>query len=275
MTSRLLKDLALELAGPLTCLFNKSWASGQFPEKWKMRTSLLFTNLAVKTLSAITGVLLCFVFAKGLERCVFPRIYNQVVPHLNSLQHGFSHHRSCVTQMIQYVHFLASTLDSGGEVDTIYLDMAKVFDRVTHQKLLYKLRYLGFRDPLLSWIEDYLTNRRHRVTIEGMAFQWKPVTSGVPQGSMIGPILFLIYVNDIGSDISTDSLLHLFADDAKLCRAITTHIDCSILEVDISSVNTWCETWDMNVNPIKCKHLRTTKKGNSVRATYTTLVPMS
>ena len=120
--------------------------------------------------------------------------------------------------MIQYVH-LASKLDSGGQVDTIYLDMAKAFDRVPNQKLLYKPRYLGFRDPLLSWIEDYLTNRRHRtrVTIEGMASQWKLVTSGVPQSSIIGPILFLIYINDIGSDISTDSLLHLFADDAKLC----------------------------------------------------------
>ena len=119
-----------------------------------------------------------------------------------------------------YVHFLASTLNIGGQVDTIYLDMAKAFDKVPHQKLLYKLRYLGFRDPLLSWIEDYLTNRRHRVIIEGVASQWKPVTSGVPQGSIIGPILFLIYINDIGSDISIDSLLRLFADDIKLCRAI-------------------------------------------------------
>ena len=93
-------------------------------------------------------------------------------PYLNSLQHGFRQKRSCVNQMIQYVHFLASTLDSGGQLDTIlYLDMAKAFDRVSHQKLLYKLRYLDFRDPLLSWIEDYLTIRRHRVIIEGVAPQ--------------------------------------------------------------------------------------------------------
>ena len=184
-----------------------------------------------------------------------------MLPYLNSLQHGFRQNRSCVNQMIQYVHFLASTLDSGGQLDTIlYLDMAEAFERVSHQKLLFKLRYLGFRDPLLSWIEDYLTIRRHRVIIEGVASQWKPVTSGVPQGSIIESILFLI--------ISTDSFLHLFADDAKLCRAITTHIDCSIFQVDISSVNTWCETWDMTFNPIKCKHLRITKKRNPVCATY-------
>ena len=161
-------------------------------------------------------------------------------PYLNSLQHGFRQNRSCVNQMIQYVHFLASTLDSGGQLDTIlYLDMAKAFDRVSHQKLLYKLRYLGFRDPLLSWIEDYLTIRRH---YRGCSLSGKPVTSGIPQGSIIEPILFLI--------ISTDSILHLFADDAKLCRAITIHIDCSIFQVDISSVNTWCETRDMTFNPI-------------------------
>ena len=93
-------------------------------------------------------------------------------PYLNSLQHGFRQNRSCVNQMIQYVHFLASTLDFSGQLDTIlYLDMAKAFDRVSHQKLLYKQRYLGFRDPLLSWIEDYLTIRRHRVIIEGVASQ--------------------------------------------------------------------------------------------------------
>ena len=102
----------------------------------------------------------------------------------------------------------------------------------------------------------------------GCSLSGKPVTSGVPQGSIIEPILFLIYINDIGSHISIDSLLHLFADDAKLCRAITTHIDCSIFQVDISSVNTWCETWEMNFNPIKCNHLRITKKRNPVCATY-------
>ena len=269
VTSRLLKDLALELAGQLTCLFNKSLASGQFPNKWKDANLTPVHKSGSKTLvSNYRGTALLSVVSKVLERCVLPRIYNHVFPYLNSLQHGFRHNESRVTQMIQYFHFLASTLDSGGQVDTIYLDMTKAFDRIPHEKLLYKLRYLGFRDPLLSWIEDYLTNRRHRVIIEGVASQWKPVTSGVPQGSIIGPILFLIYINDIGSDTSTDSLLHLFADDAKLCRAITTHIDCSTLQVDISSVNTWFETWDMNFNPIKCKHLCITKKRNPVCATY-------
>ena len=98
------------------------------------------------------GIALLSVVSKVLERCVFSRIYNHVAPHLNLLQHGFRHNRLCVTQLIQHVHFLASTQDIGGQVDSIYLEMVKAFDMVPHQKLLYKLRFFGFRDPLLSWI---------------------------------------------------------------------------------------------------------------------------
>ena len=269
VTTRLLKELALELVGPLTCLFNQSLASGQFPEKWKdANLTPVHKSGAKNSVNNYRGVALLSVVSKVLERCVYSRIYNHVASHLNLLQHGSRHNRSCVTQLIQHVHFLASTLDIGGQVDSIYLDMVQAFDRVPHQKLLYKLRFFGFRDPLLSWIEHYLTNRRHRVIIGGMASQWKPVTSGVPQGSLIGPILFLIYINDTSSDLSLDTLIPLYADDAKLCRSISTHIDCDILNSDLRSVHSWSDTWDMSFNLKKCKHLRITKKKNPVCATY-------
>lgn len=87
---------------------------------------------------------------------------------------------------------LASTLDIGGQMGNIYLVVANAFDKVPHQKLLYKLEFYGFGNPFLSWIEDYLTNRRHRIMIGGFSTDWKPVSSAVPQGSLIGPILFLI-----------------------------------------------------------------------------------
>ena len=104
---------------------------------------------------------------------------NPVYPVLNTLQHGFRPNRSCVSQSIQHVHFLASSIDVGGKIDNIYLDMAKAFDRMPHQKLRYKPRYYGFRDPLLSWVADYLTNRRHCVIIDGSSSCWKPVTLGL------------------------------------------------------------------------------------------------
>ena len=102
------------------------------------------------------------------------------------------------------MHNLATSLHAGEQIDNIYLDMEKAFDRVPHEKLLYKLEYLGFRNPLLHWIGDYLTDRRHRVSIDGISSHWKYVSSGFPQGSIIGPILFIIHIDDIGSDLSPE-----------------------------------------------------------------------
>lgn len=203
ITTRLLKELAHEIAAPLTCLFNQSLTSGKFPLKWKDgNLTPIHKSGPKEPVINYRGIALLSVLSKVLEKCVHSRIYNHVNLILNHFQHGFRKNRSCVTQLLQYVHQLASTLDNGSQMDSIYLDMAKAFDKVPHQKLLYKLEFCGFRNPLLSWIQDYLTNRRHRVIIDDFHSDWKPVTSGVPQGSLIGPILFLIYINDIGSDLS-------------------------------------------------------------------------
>ena len=162
--------------------------------------------------------------------------------------------------LFKYIHSLAKTLDSGGQTDVIYLDMAKAFDWVRHEKLMYKLEMLGFRNPLLAWIKDYLTNRRHRTLIEGIASDWKPVTSGVPQGSIIGPILFLVYVNDIAENLSTGTSLPLYADDAKCARVINDLNDCYTLQNDLSALHDWSKLWEMNFNSQKCKQLCITRK---------------
>ena len=138
--------------------------------------------------------------------------------------------------------------------------MAKAFDRVPHEKLLYKLEMLGLRNPLLAWIKDYLTNRRHRVIIEGTASDWKRVTSGVPQGSIIGPILFLVYVNDIAENLSADTSLPLYADDAKCSRVINDLNDSYTLQNDLTALHDWSKLWEMHFNLRKCKQLRVTKK---------------
>ena len=132
---------------------------------------------------------------------------NPVYPLLNPLQQGFRPNRSCVSRLIQHVNFLALSRDNGGKIYIIYLDMAKAFDRVPHQKLLFKLRYYGFWDPLLSWVADYLTNRRHCVA----GNQLHRVSYRV----LIGPILFLIYINKISSSLSQGPILPPYADDAK------------------------------------------------------------
>ena len=198
--------------------------------------------------------------SKGLERCVHTHIYSHVEDLLHPNQHAFRKQKSCVTQLVQYVHSLAKTLDSGGQTDVIYLDMAKAFDRVPHEKLMYKLEMLGLRYPLLAWIKDYLTNRHHRVIIEGTASDWKPVTSGVPQGSIIGLILFFVYVNDIAENLSAGTSLPLYADDAKCARVINDLNDCYTLQNDLTAIHDWSKLWEMNFNLQKCKQLCITRK---------------
>ena len=156
--------------------------------------------------------------------------------------------------------------------------MEKAFDRVPHEKLLYKLEYLGFRNPLLHCIGDYLTNRRHIVSIDGISSDWKYVSSGVPQGSTIGPILFIIYINDIGSDLSPETLLPLYADDAKCSRVILGQLDRDILQQDISTLYRWSDTWGMTFNTKKCKHLCIANKRKRLETSYslgTERIPLS
>ena len=142
---------------------------------------------------------------------------------------------------------MAKSLDDGIHTDVIYLDMAKSFDKAPHEKLLYKLEMVDVRNPLLAWLRSYLANRRHRTVIDGFASDWRYVPSGVPQGSIIGPLLFLIFINDIADDISTDTSISLYADDAKCYRKLLDPVDQAILQSDLNTVVDWSELWGMNV----------------------------
>ena len=170
LTSRLLKEVASEISCPITDIFNKSLNSGIFPTKWKdSNLTPVFKSGQKDVVTNYTGIALLPVLSKVLERCVHSRILNMIKPYLSPSQRGFRRYRSCVTQLLQYVHNLATSLAAGEQIDNIYLDMEKAFDRVPHEKLLYKLEYLGFRNPLLHWIGDYLTNGGHRVSIDSIS----------------------------------------------------------------------------------------------------------
>ena len=137
---------------------------------------------------------------------------------LSPKQHGFIQGRSCVTQLLAVLDSDASSR-RGGNIDTIYLDFAKAFDTVPHQRLLVKLRGYGIEGRILTWIEAFLTDRRQRVVVNDSRSSWADVTSGIPQGSVLGPMLFIIfYINDMPSSVL--SPIYFFADDAKLYRNI-------------------------------------------------------
>ena len=269
ITARLLKEAALEISDSVASIFNKSLTTGVFPEKWKVsHLTPVFKSGQKDVVTNYRGISLLSIMSKGLERCVHTHIYSHVEDLLHPDQHAFRKQKSCVAQLVQYVHSLAKTLDSGGQTDVIYLDMAKAFDRVPHEKLMYKLEMFELRNPLLAWIKDYLTNRHHRVIIEGTTSDWKPVTSGVPQGSIIGPILFLVYINDIAENLSAGTSLPLYPDDAKCARVINDLNDCYTLQNDLTAIHDWSKLWEMNFNLQKCKQLCITRKKKPIYNIY-------
>ena len=167
---------------------------------------------------------------------------------LSPKQHGFIQGRSCVTQLLAVLDSWTLALDEGGNIDTIYLDFAKAFDTVPHQRLLTKLRGYGIEGRILAWIEAFLTNRRQRVVINSSRSSWADVMSGIPQGSVLRPVLFICYINNMPS--SVQSSIYLFADDAKLYRNIPSDDDP---QHDLQQLEKWSEEWQLHFNPSKCK----------------------
>jgi hypothetical protein len=188
---------------------------------------------------------------------------------LSHFQHGFRSKQSCESQLIITVEDLARNLNNGLQTDLQILDFQKAFDTVPHRRLLSKLDHYGIRDSILMWIQNWLTYRTQKVVVDGESAEPTQVLSGVPQGTVLGPLMFLIYINDIGFHIDTSTCIRLFADDCVLYRVIKTSHDNKVLQNDLSSLYKWSEKWQMSFNTAKCKTLRVTTKRQPLIYTYT------
>ena len=163
-----------------------------------------------------------------METCLFNAIRDHVFNLISACHNGFIAERSCVIQPVEVLDQIGAKLDRGGLVDIIYLDMSKVFDTVNYSKLLRKLHQYGFGGNLLTWLESYLHNRFQRVTLLGATSSSLPLTSGVPQGSILGPMLFLLYGNSLPDPVRS-SQIAAFADDTKIFKEITSTRDAEQL----------------------------------------------
>lgn len=251
---RILKECSRELAPSICRLSNLSLSQGIFPHNWKMANVIpVFKKGDRHDCENYRPISLLSVVSKILERVVFNKIYDKLLPKITLLQHGFLKGRSTVTQLLSVIHDLNNNLDMSGQTDVIYLDFSKAFDSVSHKLLIHKLKSFGFHGPLLNWFSSYLSNRTQRVLIDGEASTWLPVLSGVPQGSILGPLLFVLFINDITDNISEGTRMALFADDAKIYRHILSIRDCLLLQSDLLSLEVWSHTWKMKFNASKCK----------------------
>ena len=185
---------------------------------------------------------------------------------LTDLQHGFRKRRSCERQLIKTVNDLSKSINHEEQIDSILLDFSKAFDKVYHRKLLLKLEHYGIRTSILQWIKKFLENTTQKVTVAGVISSLSAVTSGVPQGTILRPLIFLIYIYDIPSTVS--STIGLFPDDAYIYRSIRNIDDCETLEEDLQNLMQWEQSWSMGFHPDKCKVLRITNKRKIIKYLY-------
>ena len=251
---RILKELANEIAEPLQIIFNKSLIEGKVPQDWKLANVTPIFKKGSRNLSSnYRPVSLTSVVCRVLESIIrdFVSDYLDKNKLIKDSQHGFSKGKSCQTNLLTFFDEITHEVDKKHEVDVIYLDFAKAFDKVPHHRLGLKLNSLGIKGNVLKWIEDWLLDRQQRVVVNGVASEWTPVTSGVPQGSVLGPLLFLIYINDI--DEGVKSSISKFADDTKIGRTILGEKDRIELQNDLKLLGQWAEKWQMKFNTDKCK----------------------
>ena len=216
---KLLLEIVEEISTPLATVFNLSLEEGIVPLEWKEANIIpLFKKGSRNKSENYRPVSLTSVICKLLERLIKDHLVDFLVKNklINPSQHGFLKATSCLTNMLCFLEDVTKRLD------IIYLDFKKAFDKVPHQRLL-KLKAHGIGNGMINWIEKWLIDRRQRVVVDGEVSNWKAVLSGVPQGSVLGPILFLIYINDLDDDITSKVLK--FADDTKVFRKIKSDAD--------------------------------------------------
>ena len=270
ISCRILKEVADSLSPYLQLVFSKSLKEGNVPNDWLVANiSALFKKGDKSQPVNYRPVSLTSVPCKIMEHVIFKHIMDHLDMHdiLVDFQHGFRSKRSCESQLVITTEDIARNVDNNQQVDMLILDFSKAFDTVPHQRLLKKLKAYGIRGNILAWIESWLTQREQCVTIEGAKSRSAPVTSGVPQGTVLGPLMFLLYINDIGNNII--SKIRLFADDSLLYLAISSLDDCKLLQKDLDRMVLWTKQWQMIFNPLKCYVLKITRSKKPVMFDYT------
>ena len=254
---RVLKNCSSVISVILEKIYTKSMDTGIVPEDWRSANiTAIFKKGNRQITSNYRPISLTSVVCKTFERIVRDRLVDHLESNnllLNS-QHGFRRRRSCLTNLIDFFEGVTNCFDQTKAVDIIYLDFQKAFDKVPHRRLLAKLDAHGIRGNLLRWLQAWLTNRRQRVVVKNTKSDWSPVASGVPQGSVLGPVLFLIYVNDM--DAGVLSRISKFADDTKLYHKVCTDEDKREIQQDLERLVSWANEWQMSFNVSKCAVLQ-------------------
>ena len=264
ISNKVLKECAQSLCEPLSRLFNMSFTQCIFPATWKGANVVpLFKKENRHLVSNYRPVSLLSNLSKVMEKVVYKKLYkylgdNNLLTDKNS---GFKHSDSTVNQLLFITQKIANALDDKHDACIVFLDVSKAFDKVWHKGLLFKLNQMGITGNALKWIESYLSDRFQRVVVNGCSSQWLYTNSGVPQGSILGPLFFLVYINDLVLNLECD--VHLFADDTSLldCFDDSAESNGKICR-DLEKIERWSVLWKVTFNANKTRYMIITRKNN-------------
>jgi hypothetical protein len=252
---------------PLSSIFNSSLTAGIVPTDWRRaNVTAIFKQGQRNNPSNYRPVSLTCQVCKILESIMKDRV-QQHLDRCNLIkdsQHGFRKQRSCLTNLLEFLQFTRNSVDSAEAVDVIYLDFQEAFDKIPHKRLMMKIEAYGVNGNISRWIKNWLDNREQRVVLNQSNSKWRTVLSGVPQGSVLGPLLFILFINDI--DCCVVNKLSKFADDTKVYSTVSDQEHIEQLQIDLQNLFKWSQDWQMLFNTNKCKVMHFGRK--NTRAVY-------
>ena len=237
---------------PLEIIFEESLKKGIFPDMWKKGNISAHKKDDKTLINNYRPISLLPIFAKIFERVAYNSLFNYFLSNklFTTSQSGFLPGDSCIAQLLSTIHEIQTAFDENPTVDVrgVFLDISKAFDKVWHDGLIFKLKSYGVEGGLLLLIKNYLHNREQRVVLNGQTSEWRRIKAGVPQGSVLGPLLFLIYINDLPDGIT--SICKIFADDTSLfSKVLDVNKSVNELNSDLEKINQWAYQWKMQFNP--------------------------
>ena len=265
---RVLNNAATTLAEPLSIIFNTSLETKTLPDEWKHANISSIFKKGKKTLPQnYRPVSLTSVVCKIMESIIRDAVVKHMTDNnlFSQYQFGFISGRSTVLQLLHVLNIWIDVLDQGGSLDAIYCDFMKAFDKVPHKRLVYKVEKYGIKGNVIGWIDSFLSGRTQCVSINNHKSSYAPVTSGIPQGSVLGPILFVIYINDLPEVINGGSIAFLFADDTKMFNQVKNNSDLKIQQQDVNKAVEWSNIWLLKFHPDKCIHLGIGPKRDTIK----------
>lgn len=261
MHPRVLKELSNVLAKPLSLIFTSSFESGKLPTAWKKANVCALHKKGPKSsCNNYRPVSLTSVVCKTMESIIREDLLDYMISNklFSEKQFGFIPNRSTILQLLEVLDKWSESLDKGEIIEIAYMDFRKAFDTVPHKRLLNKIASYGIEGCLKNWLQDFFTDRKQIVVVNGKNSSPSNIDSGIPQGSVLGPILFVIFINDLPDNITSN--IYLFADDTKIFTSWKPEHPDQNLQVDLIKLHQWTEEWLLKFHPDKCKHMEITRQ---------------